>query len=82
MIIIKTKYLNPTNNRGGRIKAYANGFTATISSNSQLRYEKLHFEAVKKLVADNDLDWDLSNMGYGSDDDGYYFTFSNSVMES
>lgn len=82
MIIIKTKYLNPTNNRGGRIKAYANGFTATISSSSPLSYEKLHFEAVKKLVNDNNLEWDISNMGYGSDDNGYYFTFSNSVMES
>jgi len=82
MIIIKTKYLSPTNTKGGRIKAYANGFTATISSSSPLSYEKLHFEAVKKLVADNNLDWDISNMGYGGDNDGYYFTFSNSVMGS
>lgn len=80
MVIIKTKYLRPTNTKGGRIKATANGFSAIISSSSPLSYEKLHFEAVKKLVNDNNLDWDIDNMGYGSDDNGYYFTFSNSVM--
>ena len=81
MVIIKTKYLSANNTRGSRIKASANGFTATIPYPHALSYEACHFEAVKELVKKNNLDWDISNMGYGSDNDGYYFTFKHSVMK-
>lgn len=83
MVIIKTKYIGPTNTRGSRIKASANGFSVTISYpyESDAGREKSHFEAVKALVAKHNLEWDISNMGYGSDNEGYYFTFSSSVME-
>lgn len=80
MVIIKTKYLRATNTKGSRIKAEANGLTATISFPYGESYENAHFEAVKALVAKHSLDWDISNMGYGSDDNGYYFTFNHSVM--
>jgi hypothetical protein len=82
MVIIKTKVLSPTNTRGSRIKAEAKGFTAVISYPYAESYEKAHFEAVKELISKNNLDWDISNMGYGSDDNGYYFTFNHSVMEA
>lgn len=81
MVIIKTKVLSPTNSRGARIKASANGFTATIPYPYHESYELAHFEAVKALVEKNKLDWDISQMGYGSDNDGYYFTFKHSVMQ-
>jgi hypothetical protein len=80
MVIIKTKVLPATNYRGTRISASANGFKATISYPYALSYEKCHFEAVKALVAKHNLDWDISDMGYGSDDNGYYFTFNHSTM--
>jgi hypothetical protein len=40
-----------------------------------------HYEAVKALIEKHNLDWDIDNMGYGSDNEGYYFTFSSSVIE-
>jgi hypothetical protein len=80
MVIIKTKVLSATNTRGPRIKASANGFTVSIPYPYYHCLELAHFEAVKALVAEHALDWDISNMGYGSDNDGYYFTFKHSVM--
>jgi hypothetical protein len=80
MVIIKTKVLPATNTRGTRIQASANGFKDVISYPFALSYEKCHFEAVKALIAKHKLDWDISNMGYGSDDHGYYFTFNHSTM--
>ncbi len=81
MVIIKTKYVKPTNSRGSRIKAEANGFTASVPYPHHESYELAHFEAVKALIEKHNLDWDISNMGYGSDNNGYYFTFKHSVME-
>jgi hypothetical protein len=80
MTVIKTKYLSPTNARGARISASANGFKATISYPHEFSHETCHFEAVKALVAKHELSWDIVNMGYGSDNDGYYFTFNSSIM--
>lgn len=80
MVIIKTKYLSATNYRGARIKASANGFNVIIDYPYNLNYEYAHFEAVKALIKKNNLDWNINKMGYGSDNDGYYFTFSNSVI--
>jgi hypothetical protein len=82
MVIIKTKVLSPTDTQGARIKASANGFTATISYPYAESYEHAHFEAVKALIEKHNLEWDISNMGYGSDNNGYYFTFKHSVMEA
>jgi hypothetical protein len=80
MTIIKTKYLSPTNTRGARIKAMANGFNVSIPYPYQLSHELVHFEAVKALITKHNLDWNISNMGYGSDNDGYYFTFASSTI--
>ena len=81
MVIIKTKHLSPTNSRGARIKAEANGFTVSIPYPYNESYALAHYEAVKALIAKHNLDWDISNMGYGSDDSGYYFTFSTSTLK-
>lgn len=82
MVIIKTKYLSATNTKGSRIKASANGFSVTIGYDYALSYEAVHYKAVQALVAKHKLDWDISRMGYGSDDNGYYFTFNHSVMRA
>ena len=81
MVIIKTKHLPPTNSRGARIKAEANGFKVTIAYPYRESYEMAHYEAVKALIAEHNLDWDISNMGYGSDNNGYYFTFASSTLK-
>jgi hypothetical protein len=80
MVIIKTKYLSPTNSRGSRIKAQANGFSITIPYDYALNGEQVHYKAVQALVDKHNLEWDIANMGYGSDNTGYYFTFSNSLI--
>ena len=81
MIAIQTKYLGPTNTKGARIKAFTcNGHSATIDCDYALSDEKLHFEAVKALVAKNNLDWDLSEMTYGGLKEGYVFTFPHSKI--
>ena len=82
MVIIKTKHLSPTNNRGARIKAEANGFTVTIPYPYDESNELSHYEAVKALITKHNLNWDITNMGYGSDNAGYYFTFSSSVIKA
>tara|TARA_R110000868_G_scaffold307218_1_gene568658 strand:+ start:55 stop:303 length:249 start_codon:yes stop_codon:yes gene_type:complete len=81
MIAITTKYLSPTNNRGSRIKAYAKPFNVTIPYDYSLSDEKLHFKAVKELVKKHNLNWDISNMNYGSTENGYVFTFNHSTIE-
>jgi len=80
MTIIKTKFLGATNSRGSRIKARANGFTVTISYPYAKSHEMAYYEAVKALVEKHNLDWDISDMCYGSDEDGYYFTFKHSTL--
>lgn len=83
MVIIKTKHIGPTNHRGARIKASANGFSATISYPYAESYENAHFEAVKALIEKHNLEWDIARMGFGSDENGdYFFTFNHSVMEA
>ena len=80
MVIIKTKYINPTNTRGSRIAAEANGWKVSIPYPHELSGEMVHYEAVKALIKKHQLDWDITKMGYGSDNQGYYFTFSSSVL--
>jgi hypothetical protein len=80
MVVIKTKYLPATNTRGSRIQAKASIFKVTLPVDYELRCEQMHFKAVQALVAKHNLNWDISNMGYGSDNSGYYFTFKHSVM--
>lgn len=90
MIAIHTKFLNPTNSRGARIKAYtvgfcgSKGFEAVISFPYDCDSVLAHFKAVKELVSKNNLDWNLSNMRYGdsADGKGYSFCFDVSTVES
>ena len=81
MIAIQTKYLGATNYRPSRIKAFtSNGHSCTISFDYALSNEKLHFEAVKALVAKCKLDWDITSMNYGGVKNGYVFTFPSSII--
>ena len=80
MVIIKTKYINPTNTRGSQIAAEANGWKVSIPYPHELSGEMVHYEAVKALIEKHQLNWDITKMGYGSDNQGYYFTFSGSVL--
>ena len=81
MVIIKTKTLPATNTRGTRIKASANGYEATIPYPYEESGVNCHYKAVQALIEKNNLEWDISNMGWGSDTDSYYFTFKHSVLK-
>jgi hypothetical protein len=88
MIAIHTKYIPATNSKGSRIKAYTagygdfKGFSATISYPHEHSFEVAHFQAVKKLVSDNNLEWCLDNMRFGDSADGrgYVFCFDGSKV--
>jgi hypothetical protein len=88
MIAIHTKYINPTNSHGARIKAYTTGygdikgFTATIGFPYEFDSVQAHFEAVKALVSKHQLDWVLDGMRYGdsADGKGYCFCFAASTV--
>ena len=81
MNVIKTKYIAPSNTRGSRIKASMNKFSVSIPYPHEFNYDELsHFQAVKALVLKHDLQVDIDSMGFGSDDNGYYFTFKHSVI--
>ena len=89
MQAIHTKFLGPTNSRGARIKAYTAGFGEFKGFNVIIPYpyskagHLADFEAVKALVNKYKLDWDLSNMRFGTsaDGEGYSFCFDCSTVE-
>jgi hypothetical protein len=78
MVIIKTKYLPATNTQGSRIKATADGMSASIAYPYDLDGVEAYHSAVIELKKKHALDWDIDNMGYGVDNEGYYFTFASS----
>ena len=78
MQYIKTRYLQPTDNKGSRIKATAsNGQTLTIPYDYALNEEPLHAKAALELAAH--LGWS-AEYAAGAGDDGYVFvpvTYAN-----
>ena len=78
MKIIKTKYLSPTNHHGARVKAtIAGSLSVTIPWDYSLNETPNHTAAVKALKDKYGLQWDTCNMGYGYDEDYYYFTIGS-----
>ena len=82
MIALQTKYIPPTNHRGSRIKAWANGrnWSVYVPYDYSKNHELVHFEAVKEFVKKYKLDWDLKNMRFGGVDNGYVFCFADSIV--
>lgn len=69
---IETKYLGPTNSRGGRIKAIAWADSVTISYNHELNHAENHRAAADALLAK--LGWDGKfAQGGNVKGDGYVF---------
>ena len=69
---IATKYLGPTNTRGGRIKATAWAGSITIGYNHALDTQDNHRAAANALIAK--MDWrGLYAQGGNIKGDGYYF---------
>lgn len=69
---IKTKYLSPTNYRGGRIKAKAWGGNITIPYPHQMNTDQAHRKAAMALV--DKMGWGgLWAQGGSADGSGYYF---------
>lgn len=71
-VAVETKYLCPTNTKGARIKAFANGHSATISYPYDLSGMHCHAEAVKVLC--KKLGWH-GDMLSGATKTGYVFVF-------
>jgi len=89
MLAIHTKYINPTNSSGSKIKAYTvgygdiKGFSVSIPYPHKYSHELCHFQAVKALIKKYKLDWKIKDMRYGdsSDGKGYSFCFNESKVE-
>ena len=81
MIAIHTKFINSTNTRGARIKAYTSGsiylkrFYVIIPFPNKDNHVADHFQAVLALVNKYDLPVDTENMRYGDSADGLGFSF-------
>jgi hypothetical protein len=74
MQYIHTKYLPPTNNNGGRVKAKASAApeSVTIAYDHSLDVEQAHAKAAMLLA--NKLDW-RGEYAAGGNDTGYVFAF-------
>ena len=74
MQYIQTKYLQPTNTKGGRIKAKASSapHSITIAYDHSLDCEQAHAKAAMQLAAK--LDW-RGEYAAGGNDNGYVFAF-------
>ena len=70
MVAILTKYLAPTNTRGARIKAAANGNSITIGYPYELSGEDVYRSAAQALC--DKMQWDYTLHG-GAIDKGYAF---------
>jgi hypothetical protein len=68
MVAITSKYHGPTDTRGSKVRATANGHTATVPYASELDTEANHRAAVVALCAK--LGWDADRFFGGSLDDG------------
>jgi hypothetical protein len=74
MQYIETKYLPPTNHKGGRVKAKASSApgSVTIPYDHSLDIEQAHAKAAMALAAK--LDW-RGEYAAGGNDRGYVFAF-------
>lgn len=63
MQAIQTRYLSPTNTKGGRIKATAAAGSITIGYPHQLSGQACHRAAAEALI--KKLGWDKENYGDG-----------------
>jgi len=69
---IETRYMRPTNTRGGRIKAVAWGGSVTIPYPNDCSIENAHKLAAQALIAK--MGWDGTfAQGGNAKGDGYYF---------
>tara|TARA_R100000655_G_C2920766_1_gene182252 strand:+ start:105 stop:401 length:297 start_codon:yes stop_codon:yes gene_type:complete len=94
-LVIKTKFLKPTNTKGERIKCWTDTYnrdswSTIIGWDYSVDVAENHFNAVKEFCKKYDLDWlkngnmetdkKLTHMVYGSDNKGYYFCFPYSKI--
>lgn len=74
VVMIRTKYLGPTNTRGARIKAWAGDRSVTIPYPYELNTEDAHMAAADKLadiLHEHDEDPVEYHVARSTKDDGY-----------
>ena len=77
-MIIRTKYLGPTNSRGSRFKATSSsGESATVSDDYSLNSDKNHLRAALALC--KKLNWKGCLQQY-ADNNGYVFVFDGKCI--
>lgn len=69
---ITTKYLGPTNHRGGRVRAFASAGSIVVNWDHALNPAQNHCAAAKALA--KRLDWQGRYVG-GATEAGYVFVF-------
>lgn len=69
---IETRYMRPTNTRGGRIKAVAWGGSVTVPYPHELSMEDAHRAAAQALIAKMEWTGDFAQGG-NAKGDGYLF---------
>lgn len=77
MIAIETRYLGPTNTRGSRIKATANGYSVTVPYPYNKR-TGAEAHSVAALALCRKVGW-ADDLIAGSTDRGYVFVFAQSA---
>ena len=80
MKAISTKYLGPTNYRGSRIKAWAEGGNRiTLSYDDALNSDQMHLKAA--IALRDKMSWkDGGKLLGGGTENGYVFVFSNTWL--
>jgi len=80
MKAILTRYIGPTNTKGGRIKADdGDGNTLTIPYDDSLNSSEVHAKAAKALC--EKMGWDLNLIG-GWGKNGMYWVFESSPIRA
>jgi hypothetical protein len=70
---IETRYVKPTNTKGGRIKATAWGGSVTIGYDHALNTDGAHKAAADALIAKMGWTGTFAQGGNAKGDGGYYF---------
>lgn len=80
MVAITTKYFGPTNTKGSRIKATANGNSITISFDYSLDSEARHAKAARALC--DKMGWENKLIAGGLDAGNYVFVMLPKGMDT
>ena len=74
--VFETKYLSPTNTRGGRVKVLAGGRTCTVPWDHELGVDANHAAAVREFIKRFNMSGSFADLVGGATHDGRYVFIS------